>query len=63
MTPAYDAELLRVALEAVESAAADLARHDLPDWMQHRIAHIRAEAKSLAQQLETACVTYTGGKA
>ena len=52
MTAAYDAERLRVALEAVESAAADLARHDLPDWMQHRVAHIRAEARSLAELLK-----------
>ena len=51
MTLAYEIERLRVALEAIESAAANLARHDLPDWMQHRIAHIRAEAKSLAEQL------------
>ena len=28
------------------------ARRDLPDWMQHRLAHIRAEAQSLAEMLE-----------
>ena len=52
MTLAYEIERLRVALEAVESAAATLARRDLPDWMQHRLAHIRAEAQSLKKMME-----------
>ena len=52
MTIGYEMERLKVALEAVESAAATLARRDLPDWMQHRLAHIRAEARSLAETIE-----------
>lgn len=47
MTVGYDMERLRVALEAVDSAAAALARHKLPDWLQHRLAHIRSEGRSL----------------
>ena len=52
MTIGYEMERLKVALEAVESAAATLARRDLPDWMQHRVAHIRGEAKSLVELLK-----------
>lgn len=47
MTVAYELERLRVALEAVESAATELAKRELPDWLSHRIAHIRAEAQSM----------------
>ena len=47
MTVAYELERLRVALEAVESAATELAKRELPDWLSHRIAHIRVEAKSM----------------
>ena len=52
MTIGYEMERLKVALEAVESAAATLARRDLPDWMHHRLEHIRAEAKSMGKILE-----------
>lgn len=52
MTPGYDTEMLRVALDRVVSAADALARHELPDWLQHRVAHIRGEAKSLVELLK-----------
>lgn len=43
----YDLELMVVALENVENTAQELFRHGLPDWLSHRLAHIRAEARSL----------------
>lgn len=51
MTVAYELERLRVALEAVESAAATLAKRELPEWMAHRVSHIRAEAKSMREAM------------
>lgn len=51
MTLGYDLERLVVALEAVGSAADALYRHDLPDWLAHRLALIRSEAESLKTEI------------
>ena len=51
MTVGYDIERLKVALEAVEGSAAALARHKMPDWLQHRLGHIRGEVRSLKELL------------
>ena len=51
MTLAYELERLRVALEAVETAAATLARRELPEWMVVRLAHIRDEGRSMRECL------------
>jgi len=48
----YDLETLVVALENVEGAVQELFRHELPDWLAHRVAHIRAEAHSLRVEIE-----------
>lgn len=48
----YDLETLAVALENVEGAVKELFRHELPDWLSHRLAHIRAEAHSLRVEIE-----------
>lgn len=47
MTPAYDAELLRVALDRTIAAANAMLAHELPDWMCHRLTHIISECHSL----------------
>lgn len=52
MTLGYDCEQVVVALEKVEGAAQSLFRHELPDWLSHRVAHIRAEAHSLRVEIE-----------
>lgn len=52
MTHGYDLETLVVALEKVEGAAQSLFRHELPDWLSHRLAHIRVEAHSLRVEIE-----------
>ena len=52
MTYEYDLEVLAVALENVEGAVQELFRHELPDWLSHRLAHIRAEAHSLRVEIE-----------
>ena len=47
MTYAYDLERVRVALaDAVKSADA-LAAHSVPDWVAHRLATFKAEARWL----------------
>lgn len=52
MTYGYDLETLVVALENVEGAAKAFYRHELPDWLAHRVAHIRGEAHSLRVEIE-----------
>ena len=52
MTYGYDLEMMVVALEDVEDAAQALYRHELPDWLAHRLSHIRAEAQSLRVEIE-----------
>lgn len=52
MTYGYDLERLVVALEDVENAAQSLFRHELPDWLSHRVAHIRGEVHSLREEIE-----------
>ena len=53
MTYGYDLERLVVALENVENAAQGLVcGHRLEDWLSHRLAHIRAEARSLRVEIE-----------
>ena len=52
MTPAYDIELLRVALERTISAAGAVHAHTPPDWLCHRCAHIIGECISLMNALK-----------
>lgn len=52
MTPAYDLELLRVALERAIEAAGDVYAHNPPDWLCHRLTHIIGECQSLADALK-----------
>lgn len=53
MILAYDIERLSVALDRVEESARELERrHKIPDWLSHRLAHIRAEAHSLRVEIE-----------
>lgn len=47
MTYAYDLERVRVALADATKAADDLAAHSVPDWMAHRLATFKAEARGL----------------
>lgn len=47
MTYAYDLERLRVALADAVKAADALAAHSVPDWMAHRLATFKAEARGL----------------
>lgn len=47
MTYAYDLERLRVALADATKAADTLAAHPIPDWMVHRLATFKAEARGL----------------
>lgn len=55
MTYGFDLERLCVALESVEKAARDVSsRHEPEDWLVHRLAHIRAEAKSLNEEIRKA---------
>ena len=52
MTFGYDLELMNVALDNVENAARNLVvTHPLEDWFLYRAAHIRAEAKSLKNEI------------
>jgi len=51
VTLGYDLERLVVALESVGSAVDALYRHDLPDWLAHRLALIRSEAESLKTEI------------
>lgn len=57
----YEIERLKVALEAVEGAASTLARRELPDWLQHRLALIRAEVHSLWDMLPEKLHTHSAG--
>lgn len=43
MTKAYDLERLRVACQDAYASAAEFAQHDLPDWLAHRVQHLRGE--------------------
>ena len=43
MTKAYDLERLRVACQDAYTSATALAQHDLPDWLAHRVQHLRGE--------------------
>lgn len=52
MTPGYDLELLRVALERTMTAAGDVYAHNPPDWLCHRLTHIIGECQSLADALK-----------
>lgn len=53
MTIGYDLERMVVALEDVETSVAAVFRHGwLPDWLVHRLSAIRAEAKSLKDEME-----------
>ena len=47
MTYAYDLERLRVALADAVKAADALAAHAVPDWVAHRLATFKAEARGL----------------
>lgn len=52
MTPAYDMELLRIALDRTIKAAGDVYAHNLPDWLCHRLMHIIGECQSMREALE-----------
>ena len=52
MTLGYDMERLVVALERTAAAVDALYRHDLPDWLAHRLALIRSEAESLKTEIK-----------
>ena len=45
MTKAYDLERLRVACQDAYTSATALAQHDLPDWLAHRVQHLRGELR------------------
>ena len=47
MTYAYDLERVRVALAVAVKAADALAAHAVPDWVTHRLATFKAEARGL----------------
>lgn len=47
MTYAYDLERVRVALADAAKAADALAAHSVPDWVAHRLATFKAEARGL----------------
>ena len=47
MTYAYDLERVRVALAVAVKAADALAAHSVPDWVAHRLATFKAEARGL----------------
>lgn len=47
MTYAYDLDHLRVALASATKAADALAAHAVPDWVAHRLATFKAEARGL----------------
>ena len=47
MTYAYDLERVRVALADATKAADNLAAHSVPDWVAHRLATFKAEARGL----------------
>lgn len=47
MSDAYDLEHLRVALADAVKAADALAAHSVPDWVAHRLATFKAEARGL----------------
>ena len=52
MTAAYDRGLVAVECEQLALVANAAMRHELPDWLSHRLAHIRAEAQSLMVEIE-----------
>lgn len=52
MTPAYDTEMLRVALDRTIDAADTMMKHELPDWILFRVASIRGECFSLREALD-----------
>lgn len=47
MTYAYDLERVRVALADAVKAAGELLAHNIPDWLRHRLATFKAEARGL----------------
>ena len=54
MTLAYDTERMRIALATVADAADALLRKhtaSLAEWEVQRLAHIRAEARSLLKEM------------
>ena len=52
MTYAYDLERVRVALADAVKTADALAAHSVPDWVAHRIATFKAEARGLDTALK-----------
>jgi hypothetical protein len=52
VTLGYDLERMVVALERTAAAVDALYRHDLPDWLAHRLALIRSEAESLKTEIK-----------
>ena len=52
MTAAYDMERVAVACERLAAACGAAMAYDLPDWMAHRFATIKAEADSLRREIK-----------
>lgn len=52
MTPAYDIELVAVVCGQLVAAIDAATRHDLPDWMYHRLSVLRAEASGLVREMQ-----------
>ena len=52
MTAAYDIEAVAVASDRLVAAIDAATAHALPDWMQHRMAVIRAEASGLVREMQ-----------
>ena len=52
MTYVYDLERVRVALADAVKAADAPAAHSVPDWVAHRIATFKAEARGLDTALK-----------
>jgi len=52
MIKEYDLALMRQKCGELKEAANSLCGHDIPEWMEHRLAHIIDEAASLESILD-----------
>ena len=52
MTLKYDLEHLKQLCAEIQTAAAALSGHNIPDWLHHRLAHLIDEVSSLCAVMD-----------
>jgi hypothetical protein len=48
----YDIELVAERSKGLSEAISDATKHDLPDWIAHRLSVLKADADGVARDIE-----------